>query len=675
MSKREASMFAAQGVDVDAPRAKRQKTAVSSTQNAGASGEMSIVNGMGVELGENEKSIEDLGQVKERGLKLWQTIKDAKDKDNGRQLSLDFLRLPSKRQYPDYYEQIKRPIALDDIKKRLESGQYAFFEEIRADCEQCFKNAKKYNMKESQIWRDAKHLHKLVNRESSKLTGVPAGDDDDVEAAGEAGSDNEDKKKKAPNMSRLLKTRLQKLVDKTDDNGRVLSAEFMELPNKKQWAIYYRLIKKPQCLENIFKRLKRKEYHTPVDFANDVELVFSNALEFNQEHTEIWEDAIVLRDHFRQLMADLPPPFTIPAYASSDHSTKVKLKIPQPTNAQPPAPQAGNSSLPVAPVGIATVASPRPIARAPPPVPAVSSPVTQHAASPTTFTGVMSPPAPPKATPLVVNGAVVASPAPPVGSPYATVPTPTPATQVAPTANTSQPTYGGVYSQHYPAAAYRAPVASTSLPNSNSINPTARQYAQPPVQPQAHAPPQQRSQSQVPVAKSPTPAETGRPLRHVSMLTKPAGRKLVMDYRNGVKIWAARLGSTETSLRISNVKYVDDDDSDAEDGAHGDIERHEEEEDDEEEEEPQPQIPQKRGRGRPRKKRSKPTESPKGKGKAPAKPQHSEGELQVRLNGIAVSSTEGGVWEFELPVGSSVVEVGAKGGMTWRAYLDRIALA
>lgn len=34
----------------------------------------------------------------------------------------------------------------------------------------------------------------------------------------DAGSDTEEgKKKKAPNMNRLLKTRLQKLVDRTDD--------------------------------------------------------------------------------------------------------------------------------------------------------------------------------------------------------------------------------------------------------------------------------------------------------------------------------------------------------------------------------------------------------------------------------------------------------------------------
>lgn len=148
-----------------------------------------------------------------------------------------------------------------------------------------------------------------------------------------------------------------------------------------------------------------------------------------------------------------------------------------------------------------------------------------------------------------------------------------------------------------------------------------------------------------------------------------------MDHRDGVKIWAARLGPSETSLRISGVKYLDEDDgSDAEDGgAHPEVERHEEEEE-ADEEEPQPQVPQKRPRGRPRKKRGKANESPKGKGKAPAKPQPTEGELQVKLNGVVISSVEDGVWEFELPAGQSLVEIGAKGGMIWRAYLDRIML-
>ncbi|EEB87383.1 hypothetical protein MPER_15275, partial [Moniliophthora perniciosa FA553] len=70
---------------------------------------------------------------------------------------------------------------------------------------------------------------------------------------------------------------------------------FMELPSRKEWPVYYKEIKRPQCFENIFKRIKRKEYQNSSDFAADVELVFSNALHFNQEHSQVWEDAATLR--------------------------------------------------------------------------------------------------------------------------------------------------------------------------------------------------------------------------------------------------------------------------------------------------------------------------------------------------------------------------------------------
>lgn len=43
------------------------------------------------------------------------------------------------------------------------------------------------------------------------------------------------------------------------------------------------------------KRIKRHEYATSADFARDVELVFDNAIQFNADHTPIWEDAQQLR--------------------------------------------------------------------------------------------------------------------------------------------------------------------------------------------------------------------------------------------------------------------------------------------------------------------------------------------------------------------------------------------
>jgi hypothetical protein len=69
------------------------------------------------------------------------------------------MRRPPKRLYPDYYQFIQRPIALDDIKKGLDTGTYLSLEHVKQDFELCFSNAKRYNVKESEIWKDAKFLN------------------------------------------------------------------------------------------------------------------------------------------------------------------------------------------------------------------------------------------------------------------------------------------------------------------------------------------------------------------------------------------------------------------------------------------------------------------------------------------------------------------------------------
>ena len=45
---------------------------------------------------------------------ILRAIRKVKDSD-GRQLFLEFEKLPDEQQYPDYYKEIKRPIALDNI--------------------------------------------------------------------------------------------------------------------------------------------------------------------------------------------------------------------------------------------------------------------------------------------------------------------------------------------------------------------------------------------------------------------------------------------------------------------------------------------------------------------------------------------------------------------------------
>jgi chromatin structure-remodeling complex subunit RSC4 len=114
-------------------------------------------------------------QVREQGLKLWQTVKDATRECvfrifacfllscfykscSGRSLTTHFMKQPHRKSYPDYYELIKHPIALEDIKKKLESRAYPDLDSVRADLELCFNNAKTYNRKDSEIYADAKEL-------------------------------------------------------------------------------------------------------------------------------------------------------------------------------------------------------------------------------------------------------------------------------------------------------------------------------------------------------------------------------------------------------------------------------------------------------------------------------------------------------------------------------------
>ncbi|KAI0354614.1 Bromodomain-containing protein [Trametes cingulata] len=672
MSKREARSFAAAGVDIDAPRAKRRKEAPATTStspNGKRNASPANANGGGRSDAENAgHDGEDREAVREKGLQLWQTLKDAVNKE-GQIASFQFMRLPSKRQYPDYYLQIKRPIALDDIKAKLEAREYATLEDVRQDLETCFRNAKRYNMKESQIWKDAKFLHKLATKAYSRITGTkeepPADDGDERGASDDEGGG----KKKAPNMHRLLKTRLQKLVDKTDENGRVLSAEFMELPSRKQWPMYYQIIKKPQALENIFKKLKRKEYHNPTDFANDVELVFSNALEFNQEHTQIWEDAVLLREYFRKLMADLPEPYSIPAYANAgEHPTKIKLKMPtaptQPIAA--PAPTLPSSNKIVVP-GAAQVAvssnassSPKPqpqtnsAVAAPPPrrPPVVPAPLI-HATSPQPATLSVAP------TPAPVQAARTAPTAPTPPTPAAT-----PTLQKAAHTGTLQP---ASFSQtvtpatYYPNAVYQqapvtpvAPKASTTAPRASAV--TARPLP-PPVPIASLVPAAAVSRPSPPAASQLT-----HPLQHAVITTKPLGRRLVLHHEDGVKTWSMWLSGNESSIVLSDVTFLNRNDEGEESSG-----------DEEHAEKPEAEgdaSPPKRKRGRPPRKRAKAEASKKAKGKAA---ETSPGGVQVKLNGAVLQAKEGGEWEVPLPPGMSVLELGEKSGMVWKVYFDRAA--
>ncbi|KAH7916459.1 RSC complex protein [Hygrophoropsis aurantiaca] len=645
MSKRELGSLAAD-VDLDGPRAKRRKDVSAEPAIPGISETTKGAMETGQEMSLGESS------VKEQGLRMWQVVKDAVNKD-GLICSPAFMRLPPKRHYPDYYTVITQPICLDDIKKKLDDGGYNSLEAVRLDFEICFTNAKQYNIKNSPIWQDAKFLLKQANKEYTKITGKKkhSGEENGEDAEGEA--EDGKKKNKPPNMNRLLKARLQKLVERTDeDTGRIISDVFMEMPSRKDYPMYYKQIKRPMCIENIFKHLKRKEYASSSDFATDVELVFSNALAFNQDHSQIWEDAMSLRDYFRQLMSDLPAPYALPQY-SKPSPAKIKLKVPLPSAAAGPSGTSSADTAAPAPSQNGSGAPPAIMLKLPGSTSAAKTPTD---ITPTLSQNTLNPPAAPAPVPTPVPPAA-AIPKPP----RATRPSPQVTTQPLPYSTT--PTFS-----HYPNATYQPHINTTQ---------TATSIAQPPApKPVQHTAPS--------VSRSPAPSfNDHRQLRGVFLTTKPRGRPILLDYRDGVKTWAMRLGYGENGVSIADVKFQgneEEEGSDQEDEAHSHLQ-----EEEEEEEEP---VPKKRGRGRPPK-------NPAAKAKAaaaaaaaakkierPSKPHAQKAvtplreNIQVIANGTPVNekNNEQGVWDIDLQVGMNVLEVGEKGGMIWKVYMERVSI-
>ena len=81
-------------------------------------------------------------------------IREHKD-EKGRQLSLIFLRLPNAKEFPDYYQVIKKPVDFEKIAAKVKGGVYQSMKECMDDFVLMFDNASKYNEPDSQIYKDA----------------------------------------------------------------------------------------------------------------------------------------------------------------------------------------------------------------------------------------------------------------------------------------------------------------------------------------------------------------------------------------------------------------------------------------------------------------------------------------------------------------------------------------
>ncbi|KZF18916.1 Bromodomain-containing protein [Xylona heveae TC161] len=69
-----------------------------------------------------------------------------------------FEKLPDKATMPEYFQEIKTPLAIDIIKRKQKRKKYQSVDHFMKDMEIMFENAKMYNEDESQIYKDAVEL-------------------------------------------------------------------------------------------------------------------------------------------------------------------------------------------------------------------------------------------------------------------------------------------------------------------------------------------------------------------------------------------------------------------------------------------------------------------------------------------------------------------------------------
>uniref|UniRef100_A0A3Q2ZIE5 Bromo domain-containing protein n=1 Tax=Hippocampus comes TaxID=109280 RepID=A0A3Q2ZIE5_HIPCM len=109
-----------------------------------------------------------------------------KDGTSGRQLSEVFIQLPSRKELPEYYELIRRPVDFRKIKERIRGHRYRSLGDLERDVMLLFQNAQTFNLEGSlQIYEDSIVLQSVFTSLRQKI-------EKEEESEGEESDEEED---------------------------------------------------------------------------------------------------------------------------------------------------------------------------------------------------------------------------------------------------------------------------------------------------------------------------------------------------------------------------------------------------------------------------------------------------------------------------------------------------
>ncbi|CAG9783181.1 unnamed protein product [Diatraea saccharalis] len=137
-----------------------------------------------------KKSKTEINQLKRHMKNIMKKVIDYMD-EGGRVLSTPFRKLPSRRELPDYYDIIKKPLDIKKILNRIEDGKYNDISDLERDFFTLCANAQTYNEEVSLIYKDSVRLRNVFIEVRRRYDNGQNSDDSDENEKEDEESDGE----------------------------------------------------------------------------------------------------------------------------------------------------------------------------------------------------------------------------------------------------------------------------------------------------------------------------------------------------------------------------------------------------------------------------------------------------------------------------------------------------